>query len=261
MKNNLKSIFLALFVMPLVINAQDKSAFDKEVYIETGDSLNYRILYPKNFDADKKYPLVLFLHGAGERGNDNEKQLVHGSNLFLNEENREKYPAIVVFPQCPKNDYWAKANVDRSQKGNVFKFDYSAEPNPSLKKVISLLDSLQSHKNVNTDKIYLGGLSMGAMGTFELLHRKPDTFAAAIAICGAGDPSSVKNYAQKVNLWVFHGEKDNVVLPSYSKEMVDALKAVNADVRFTLYKEANHNSWDPAFAEPELLSWLFSNSK
>ena len=105
----------------------------------------------------------------------------------------------------------------------------SDEPNPALKKVISLLDSLKSHKNVNTDKIYLGGLSMGAMGTFELLHRKPDTFAAAIAICGAGDPSSVKNYAQKVNLWVFHGEKDNVVLPSYSKEMVDALKAVNAD--------------------------------
>ncbi|WP_296619475.1 prolyl oligopeptidase family serine peptidase [Marivirga sp.] len=261
MKSKLKYIFLVLFVAPMVLKAQDKSAFDKEVFIENGDSLNYRILYPKNFDSNKEYPLVLFLHGAGERGNDNEKQLLHGSDLFLNEENRAKFPAIVVFPQCPKNEYWAKADIDRSKSGNVFKFDYSGEPNPALKKVISLLDSLQSHKNVNADKIYLGGLSMGGMGTFEMLHRKPDTFAAAIAICGAGDSSSVKNYAQKVNLWVFHGAKDNVVLPKYSKEMVIALKEAEANVEFTLYPHANHNSWDPAFAEPELLSWLFSNSK
>lgn len=245
--------------MPLALNAQDKSAYDKEVFIENGDGLNYRILYPKNFDSEKKYPLVLFLHGAGERGDDNEKQLVHGSELFLNDENREKYPAIVVFPQCPKDDYWAKADVDRSESGNVFTFHYSDEPNPALKKVISLLDSLKSHKNVNTDKIYLGGLSMGGMGTFELLHRKPETFAAAMAICGAGDPSSVKNYAQKVDLWIFHGAKDNVVLPQYSEDMVEALEKEKANVKFTIYPDANHNSWDPAFAESEFLSWLFSN--
>ncbi|MGM0580314.1 MAG: prolyl oligopeptidase family serine peptidase [Bacteroidota bacterium] len=261
MKNKFILIGIALLVLPMALKAQDKSAFEKELWIEQGDTLKYRILYPKNFDKDKKYPFVLFLHGAGERGDDNEKQLVHGSNLFLNEENRDNFPAIVVFPQCSKGDYWAKSEVERSEKGNVFKFDYSGESNPSLKKVLGLLDSLKGHENVNPDKIYLGGLSMGGMGTFELLHRKPDTFAAAIAICGAGDPNSVSNYAQNVNLWVFHGAKDNIVLPQHSKEMVGALKEAKANVKFTLYPKANHNSWDPAFEEPELLPWLFSNSK
>jgi predicted peptidase len=226
-----------------------------------GSELNMWMIKPSDFDPNKKYPLVYFLHGRGESGTDNEKQLVHGSKLFLNEVNQNQFPAIVVFPQCPKNDYWAKAEVDRSETGNTFKFDYSGEPNPALKKVISLLDSLQSHKNVNADKIYLGGLSMGGMGTFELLHRRPETFAAAIAICGAGDPKSVSNYAKNVDLWVFHGAKDDVVAPEYSKEMVEALKNDKANVKFTLYPNANHNSWDPAFAEPELLTWLFSNSK
>jgi predicted peptidase len=102
---------------------------------------------------------------------------------------------------------------------------------------------------------------MGAMGIFELLYRRPETFAAAIAICGAGDPKSVSNYAKNVDLWVFHGAKDDVVVPEYSKEMVEALKNEKANVKFTLYPNANHNSWDSAFAEPELLTWLFSNSK
>ncbi|HET8859555.1 prolyl oligopeptidase family serine peptidase [Marivirga sp.] len=261
MKNNLTILFSLIIVLPMALNAQNTSAFDKEVFIENGDTLKYRILYPKNFDRDKKYPLVLFLHGAGERGDDNEKQLVHGSHLFLNEENREKFPAIVIFPQCPEDEYWAKADIDRSESANVFEFDYSSEPNPALKKTISLLDSMQTHENVNQDKIYLGGLSMGGMGTFELLHRKPNTFAAAIAICGAGDPNSVKNYAQEIDLWVFHGVEDDVVLPQYSKEMVEALKNEKANVKFTLYPDANHNSWDSAFAEADLLPWLFSNSK
>jgi len=261
MKSNLKILFLVLIIFPSALIAQDQSSFERAYFVEQGDILNYRILYPKNFDDEKEYPLLLFLHGAGERGDDNEKQLVHGSKLFLDEQNREDFPAIVIFPQCPKEEYWAKAEVDRSESGNVFEFDYSGKPNAALKKVISLMDSLQSHQNVNPDKIYLGGLSMGGMGTFEMLYRRPNTFSAAFAICGAGDPESVKNYAQKVDLWIFHGAKDDVVLPQYSKNMVNALKEEKANVKFTLYPNANHNSWDSAFAEPELLSWLFSNTK
>jgi predicted peptidase len=104
------------------------------------------------------------------------------------------------------------------------------------------------------------GLSMGGMGTFELLSRKPDVFAAAVAICGGGDPDSVTEYASEVPLWAFHGAKDNVVAPQQSITMVSALLKEGGLPRFTLYDDADHNSWDPAFAEPGLLPWLFSHS-
>ncbi|ADR21788.1 phospholipase [Marivirga tractuosa] len=262
MKNKLKfCIGFLLTVFTLNLYAQDKSEFLKATLIEDEDTLSYRILYPKNFNPAEKYPLVLFLHGAGERGGDNEKQLVHGSSLFLNQENRENFPAVVIFPQCPSSEYWAKADIVRSTEGNTFRFDYSGTPNKSLGLVMKLLDQYSQNHFIDQNRLYVGGLSMGGMGTFEILSRMPNTFAAAIAICGAGNPYSVGNYADKTDLWVFHGAKDDVVDPEYSKEMVKSLKAAGANVKFTLYPEANHNSWDPAFAEPELLTWLFSNSK
>lgn len=260
MKTNFLTLSI-LFFFTTLLQAQNKEAFEREVYVSGNDSLNYRILYPENFDQKKEYPLLLFLHGAGERGSDNEKQLVHGSTLFLDEQNREKYPAIVIFPQCPKDDYWAKVNVDRSEKGNTFDFDYTGAPNKAMGLVINLLDSMLKKDFVAQQRVYAMGLSMGGMGTFEILYRKPKTFAAAIPICGGGDPETVKKYAKKVDLWVFHGAKDDVVPPSYSKEMVAALEAQKANVKFTLYPEANHNSWDSTFAEPGLLDWLFSQKK
>jgi predicted peptidase len=261
MKNKLEILLFLILVMPWTLAAQDKSSFQKKVFVENNDTLNYRILYPQNFDPNEQYPLVLFLHGAGERGEDNEKQLVHGSSLFLNPGNREDFPAIVIFPQCPTSEYWAKANIVRSDEGNTFEFDYALDPHKSMGLVMQLVKSYSKNHFIDDSRLYVGGLSMGAMGTYEILHRMPNTFAAAFAICGAGNPYSVGNYAKKVNLWVFHGAKDDVVDPEYSKQMVETLKAAGANVKFTLYPEANHNSWDPAFAEPELLPWLFSNSK
>lgn len=262
MKNkwNLTLAFI-LIIFAFNLQAQDKPKFLKAEFIKGEDVLNYRILYPEDFDPAKRYPLLLFLHGAGERGNDNEKQLVHGSSLFLDQENRENFPAIVIFPQCPATEYWAKADIDRSSNGNTFEFDYSGAPIKSLGLVMEMIKAYSKNHYVDKDRLYVGGLSMGGMGTFEILNRMPNTFAAAFAICGAGNPFSVGNYAKKVNLWIFHGAKDDVVDPSYSNEMVKSLKAAGANVKFTLYPEANHNSWDPAFAEPELLPWLFSNSK
>jgi predicted peptidase len=262
MKNKLKySALFILTTLALNLYAQDKSEFLKATLVEGEDTLNYRILYPENFNPAEKYPLLLFLHGAGERGDDNEKQLVHGSSLFLNQENRDNFPAIVIFPQCPKSEYWAKADIVRSSEGNSFEFDYSGEPNKSLGLVMKMVKRYSKNHFVDQERLYVGGLSMGGMGTFEILSRMPNTFASAFAICGAGNPYSVGNYAKKVDLWVFHGAKDDVVDPEYSEEMVQALKEAGADIKFTLYPEANHNSWDPAFAEPELLTWLFSNSK
>ena len=109
-------LFVLLASTTITLFAQDNSLFEKKEYISGKDTLRYRILYPINYDPAKKYPLILFLHGSGERGNDNEAQLVHGSKLFLNDANRAKYPAFVIFPQCPRTDGWGRVRRDASRK-------------------------------------------------------------------------------------------------------------------------------------------------
>ncbi len=238
-----------------------ENQFLYEHHIVKGDTLNYRMLLPKNFQKTKTYPLVLVLHGAGERGNDNKKQLLHGSNLFLNEKNRDSFPAIVIFPQCPENDYWANIEADRSKQPITFQYKYKEAPTKAMALVIDLMEEMVEKPYVKTNQIYVMGLSMGGMGTFEILYRKPQMFAAAVPICGGGDPDYVSKYAKTVPLWVFHGAKDDVVNPILSTNMVSALLNNGGFPKFTLYDFANHNSWDAAFAEPELLSWIFSKNK
>ncbi|WP_036383694.1 alpha/beta hydrolase-fold protein [Muricauda sp. MAR_2010_75] len=254
------SFFLLLLTCNLVA-AQWQSKYEAKMLIEGNDTLRYRIMYPNNFQEDGNYPVVLFLHGAGERGNDNEKQLVHGGKLFATDYLQERYPAIVIFPQCPTNSYWSNVDVDRSTYPIKLNFNYKGGPTKPLEMVMDLLQTTIEQPYANDNQVYLMGLSMGGMGTFELLSRKPDTFAAAIPICGGGDPNSVATYAKKIPLWVFHGAQDNVVNPLQSMEMVSALLSAGAYPRFTVYDFANHNSWDPAFAEPDLLPWLFSHKK
>ncbi|MAZ25897.1 MAG: phospholipase [Cytophagaceae bacterium] len=249
---------ILLLFTSLVALAQD--GFEKKVFIKDGDSLNYQILLPRNFDKNKQYPLVLFLHGSGERGNDNESQLVHGSKVFLDEGNRAAFPAVVVFPQCPKDSYWANVDVDRSVMPLGFKFNPDAAPTKAMQGVLDLVDGLLAQAFIKKDQIYVAGLSMGGMGTYELLSRKPETFAAAIAICGGGSTSLVQKYALNTPMWVLHGAQDNVVTPQHSLDMVSALLDAGAFPRFTLYENANHNSWDAAFAEPDFLSWLFKHN-
>ncbi|TRX58453.1 prolyl oligopeptidase family serine peptidase [Fulvivirga sp. M361] len=244
------------------VKAQDKSEFKSARHQYKGGAIPFRILYPLEFDTSKKYPLVFFLHGAGERGNDNKKQLVHGSKLFLDASNRSKYPAIVVMPQCATEDFWANVEKTKVEDGQrSFTFNPGGKPTPAMKGALSLLDSLTSSGVVDKKQMYVGGLSMGGMGTFEMVCRRPNTFAAAIPICGGSNPESVKKYAKKVSFWVFHGAKDNVVPPIQSEQMVEAIRSKGGDVKFSLYPEANHNSWDKAFGEPELLPWLFSQKK
>lgn len=244
------------------VKSQDYSAYEEATFVHHSDTLQYRILWPENFSAEKQYPVVLFLHGAGERGNDNTTQLVHGGKLFLDPETRKKYPAIVIFPQCPENEYWSNALIDRSKAGRE-KFDYRQQGPPvrSMALVTALMDKMVAEPFTKDDQIYVGGLSMGGMGTFEILSRRPGMFAAAFPICGGGNPDMAYKYAKNTALWVFHGAKDDVVVPSFSEEMVAAVKKAGGNPKFTLYKDANHNSWDPAFAEPELLPWLFSHKK
>ncbi len=258
-----KIFFISVFLCGLGANAQPQTEtnkrFEYAVFTNGGDSLNYRILWPNNYDARKVYPLVLFLHGAGERGSDNKAQLTHGAGMFA--DSIVQYPAIVVFPQCPKDDYWPVANIEQTDSGRTFSFPQMPKMNKSLELVSLLLDWLIKEHAVDTTRIYIGGLSMGAMGTYELVSKRPELFAAAIAICGGGNEDAASSYAKHTAFWIFHGTADDVVPATHSIAMEKALKEAGGNPKITLYKNVNHNSWDSAFAEPTLLSWLFSNSK
>lgn len=235
--------------------------FEKATFEHEGKALNYRILKPVNFDSSKQYPLHLFLHGAGERGDDNEAQLVHGSDLFISES--KEHPAIVIFPQCPKDDYWAQTTVNRgdANQGNTFTFPKTSEPGWAMSAVQALLEESLKASYIDKSRVYLGGLSMGGMGTFELLSRQPDTFAAATPICGGANLDNVAVWAERTPLWIFHGEADKVVPSFYSKSIIEALIKVGVEPRFSLYKNVGHGSWTNAFAEPDLFDWIYSQSK
>ena len=250
------------FFLSITCFSQNLNVFKYQQFFSNNDTLNYRILYPKNFDSSKRYPVILFLHGSGERGNNNESQLVHGSKLFLDNYESETFPVIVIAPQCPKKDYWSNVKRDESKSGlEKYKYKRKGKPTQAMKLVMTFMDDITNKPFVKKDQIYVGGLSMGGMGTFDILKWRADMFAAAFPICGGGHPKSVKKYANKVSFWIFHGGEDDVVHPYFSLTMLTALQKQRADVRFTYLENNNHNSWDSAFTEPELFPWLFSKLK
>jgi predicted peptidase len=251
-----------LFFMMNVAYTQDLSLYTKHLFIQKNDTMPYRVLLPLNFDVHKKYPLILFLHGSGERGNDNEKQLVHGGDLFLKDSIRENYPAIVVFPQCAAKGSWAniESRYDTLTKKRIMEFRADAKPTKDMALLLGLLKKLDHTYPLDKKKMYVGGLSMGGIGTFELVLRKPKTFAAAFAICGGANTATAKKMS-KTAWWIFHGLKDNTVDPQLSKDMAEALKQAGAEVKLTLYPEDGHNSWDDAFKERGLFEWIFSHRK
>jgi predicted peptidase len=228
-----------------------------------GDTLRYRLLLPENFDSSRSYPFVLFLHGAGERGNDNAKQLVHGAKLFLDSAARKKYPAIVVFPQCDSLGYWSNVLIktNDSTKKREFEFQEGGEPTAAMNLLLQWLPAFEKQFHLLPQQRYVMGLSMGGMGTFEIVRRKPGYFAAAVPICGGAHPKTASAMKQ-TNFWIFHGQMDDVVPYQFSERMMKAFSVlyVKAEVSLTLYEDANHNSWDKAFAEPDLLPWLFSKT-
>ena len=259
----MKKIFTYLLIaISATTSAQDLTLFKKKEYAcSEGKVLPYRILYPENYDKNKKYPLVLFLHGAGERGNDNEKQLVHGAKLFLKEANRKNYPAIVLFPQCPENSFWSSVNLDRKKTPMTFEFNYDNPVTWPLAAVQMLVIQLLNDESIDKKRCYITGLSMGGMGTFEMLFRFPKLFAAAMPICGGGDALHYDERIKKTAFWIFHGDADAVVNVNESRAMVSKLKELKVPVTYTEYPTVNHNSWDNAFAEPTFLKWMFSKKR
>ncbi|MCX2742719.1 prolyl oligopeptidase family serine peptidase [Mangrovivirga sp. M17] len=254
---------ILLLLTTTILSAQNDhyDLYQKKVFETQNGNLLYRIMYPKNFSEDKQYPVVLFLHGSGERGSDNTKQLIHGSSLFASEDNREKFPAIVVFPQCPMDTYWSNMRIVENDNIPSRQYDYTSSPPLPLQNVMDLMDELLSKEYTDNNRVYIAGLSMGGMGTFEMLYRRPDIFAAAVPICGGGNADMVDGYAKKVSVWIFHGAKDNIVDPKNSLDIAKGILGAGGYPMLTLFEDANHNSWDPAFAHPGLLEWMFSKSK
>ncbi|MFT6808440.1 MAG: putative peptidase [Saprospiraceae bacterium] len=254
-------LFLILLGSTYSLEGQDnKSHFTKKSFkAKSGHLLPYRIAIPPESKLTKK-PLLLFLHGAGERGDDNEKQLTHGAS-FLSKA-VTKHNAIVITPQCKKESYWSSVDVDRSSMPLELSFDYHRKDiTPDLQAVRELINEIRRTYNIDHKRIYVMGLSMGAMGTFEIVNRFPKCFAAAVPICGGGDSINYTSKARKVPFWIMHGDTDAVVSVNESREMVSALKDKRYDVRYTEYPGVNHNSWDNAFVEPGLLDWVFGHRR
>ena len=242
--------------MATLCSAADvRERFEPRTYTDAaGSKLLYRLLTPKDYDAKKKYPLVVFLHGAGERGNDNSKQLVHGMADFASDESMAKNPAFVIAPQCPTGEKWA--NVDWSAD----KHDMTTKPADSLRLTVELIAALQKEFSIDADRLYITGLSMGGYGTWDALQRYPDLFAAGAPICGGGDPAQAANF-KNVPLWAFHGDADTAVKVQRSRDMIAALEAAGGKPKYTEYKGVGHDSWSASYKNPEFHTWLFAQKR
>jgi predicted peptidase len=196
--------------------------------------LDYLIYIPERYAEEDAWPLVLFLHGVGERGSDLEKVKRHGPPRLIGE--GRQFPFLVVSPQCPEGRGWIPAEL------------------------LAMVDEVCGKYKVDPDRVYITGLSMGGFGTWALAAFAPDRFAAMVPICGGGDPSTAAKIAQ-IPTWVFHGAKDAVVPLAASERMVMAMEKQGAQVRFTVYPEAEHDSWTETYDNPELYQWLLQQRK
>ena len=258
----MKKRFLSLcsLLCCFLLQAQDLSLFEKKIFLSGQDTLRYRILYPANYRPEKAYPLIVFLHGSGERGNDNALQLTHGGKLFVREDIRNNYPAIVIFPQCPSDSAWSRYR--KGAKSNDWIMDATLSASRPALLVKELMDQLLQQKKADPKRIYIGGLSLGGLGTYDMLIRYPGYFAAAFPICGATDVTAFVAKAGPVPMWMFHGAEDVVVQPTFNRELYKLLMEKGArHVKYSEYAGVNHNSWDNAFAEPELLPWMMAQKK
>ena len=226
-----------------------------------GNSLPYRLLLPANYDPNgrQRYPVVLFLHGAGERGSDNQAQLRHGALEFATAERREKYPCYVIVPQCPKDQKWVDVDWDTPADQPII---FPEAPGIPLHLAHRAVIELTAEERVDRARIYVTGLSMGGYGTWAAVAYYPDQFSAAIPICGGGDTRLAERY-QSIPIWAFHGSDDQAVPVSRSREMIAALTAAGTqpEPKYTEYPGVGHNSWTRTYANDQIYEWMFKQSR
>ncbi len=218
----------------MALASQEHRSFTKE--IRKTVSLSYLLYLPKGYGTNKtkRWPLILFLHGSGERGDDLDKVMTNGPPRLVSE--GKVMPFIIVSPQAPEHSSWDPDALN------------------------ALLDEVEHQYAVDQDRVYLTGLSMGGSATWRLAAAHPERFAAIAPICGVGDPGMAPRLAH-LPTWVFHGAKDDVVPLRESQEMVDALKSVGNEARLTIYPDAGHDSWTPTYDNPALFEWFLSHKR
>ena len=229
--------------------------FDYDTYQNADTTIPYRIYIPFNYDPNKKYPLLLSLHGASERGDDNVRQLSL-INLALDNKELEVDEAIILYPQCPVDNKW----VDTGWAVTEYDLDTMPESN-ELKAVLELIQQVKETYSVDEDRQYVVGLSMGGYGTWNLLMNHPDMFAAAVPMCSGGDPDKA-SVIKDIPIWAVHGAKDTTVSVEGSRKMATALQSVGAkDFHYTELPDAGHDVWTYTFSNTEIFQWLFSHQK
>lgn len=224
-----KVIVLIIVCLPIFTSAQQTS----EKFVR---ETNYLLYLPDTYTNDSitRWPLMLFLHGSGESGNDVSKVKKHGPPKLV--DNGKKFPFIIVSPQSPVPDGWDKEML------------------------YQLLQYVKKKYRVDEKRVYCTGFSMGGFDTWSLAMKYPDEFAAIAPICGGGDTSNTWKL-RNIPVWCFHGAKDDVVPPIGSENMVKATKRFNNNIRYTLYPDVNHNSWDITYDNDSLYTWLLEQKK
>jgi len=251
------TVILLLFSLCITGTAQNDNAWkrllSKETYVNVQGVLPYRLYVPDSIIPGQKPAFVLFLHGAGERGDDNELQLLHGVKEFMSEDIRTEYYFILIAPQCPESARWVE--VDWSMPSH--KMPRISMP---LSQTFSLMDSLISAYNVDTNQIYVTGLSMGGFGAWDALCRRPGFFAAAMPVCGGGDETQAGLIAH-TPIRAFHGKLDHLVIPGRTLNMVNAVNLNGGKAEAIIFGDIGHLCWNRVYQNHDNIHWLFSNWK
>jgi predicted peptidase len=244
------AVFLFLFLARGITFAaeltKDDVDFRKEVYVDKGGArLPYRLFVPLGYDANRKYPLLLWLHGVDGRGSDNVEQLTHenqlGTHFWIASQVQVKFPLFVLAPQCPSGEIWAEPEFN--------------QPSKWLLLTLEVLAKVQKEFSIDPDRVYIGGQSMGGLGVWSLLQMYRGKWAGAIVMSAYDTFTDIPAIAQ-VPLWVFQGDADQSVPVDMVRDMMRQLKKAHANLRYTEYRNADHEVWSRAFSEPDLLPWL-----
>lgn len=246
---------MSLGLAPMPPAAETVDRFEAhEFVLGSGSSRQvfpYRLLKPAHIEPGKTYPVVLFLHGAGERGSDNKVQLLYLPEFMASDAPRARFPCFLIAPQCPSEKKWV--DVNWSEEHSV----PSGELNDEARAVIGMLDEVEQKYLVDRKREYLTGLSMGGYGTWALAIAFPERFAAVVPICGGGDEKQAARLTD-VPIWAAHGADDKAVPVQRSRTMIEAVRQAGGHPRYTEYPGVGHQSWMPAYSDPEgVIPWMF----
>ena len=225
----------------------------REFTNQTGKTFRYR-LAEKKAPAGQKVPLVILMHGAGESGVENTMQLFHGAYDILKWLDAHEAGFLFIAGQVPPNQQWV--NVPWDSKSH----EMPAEPAESMALQLELLDSLLADPTVDKDRVYVTGVSMGGYGTWDIICRRPEVFAAAVPVCGGCDLAQAPRIAH-IAIWAFHGSKDGAVPVIRARGIMSALWALGSDAHYREYPDVGHNVWTPTYSDTTVLQWFFRQKR